>query len=85
MLKAIIAWGCRLTTESLSLTEENTMIIQGKMLVVVALFAFSAFPADALQTAPDEPADMKNLFNGKDLTPNRSIAADGRAHEGPRL
>ncbi len=44
------------------------MIIRGKMLVVVALFAFSAFPADALQTAPDESANMRSLFNGKDLT-----------------
>ncbi len=44
------------------------MKIRGKMLVVVALFAFSAFPAAAQQTAPDEPANMKGLFNGKDLT-----------------
>lgn len=38
------------------------------MLVAVALFACTAFAADGLQQAPAEPADMKCIFNGKDLT-----------------
>ncbi len=37
-------------------------------LVASASFAFSAFAADAPHVAPAESADMRCLFNGKDLT-----------------
>jgi len=36
--------------------------------VALASFAFAASAADVPQTAPDEPANMKRIFNGKDLT-----------------
>lgn len=34
----------------------------------VTLFALHAFAADDAQTAPPEPADMKAIFNGQDLS-----------------
>ena len=46
-------------------------MIRDKTPIVVALlvlFALLACAADRQQTAPDEPADMRSLFNGKDLT-----------------
>lgn len=38
------------------------------VLVLIASLAFPMFASDAPRTAPDEPADMKRLFNGEDLT-----------------
>ncbi len=39
------------------------------MLVLIALLALPVFAADTTpQAAPKEPANMKSLFNGKDLT-----------------
>ncbi|MBI2478641.1 MAG: DUF1080 domain-containing protein, partial [Planctomycetia bacterium] len=35
---------------------------------LLTVFAVNAFAADDVQTAPPEPADMKAIFNGKDLT-----------------
>ena len=34
----------------------------------LSVFALNTFAADDAQTAPPEPADMKSLFNGKDLS-----------------
>ena len=43
-------------------------MIRSLTLVAFASFAVNAFAADAPQVAPAEPADMKRIFNGKDLT-----------------
>ncbi len=43
-------------------------MIRGMTLVLIALFAFPVFAADAPKVAPAEPPNMKSLFNGKDLT-----------------
>ncbi len=43
-------------------------MIRNMTLVLIALLVFPVFAADTPQTAPDEPADMKSLFNGEDLT-----------------
>ena len=37
-------------------------------LIALTLFAFDAVAADGRQVAPAEPADMKRIFNGKDLS-----------------
>ena len=51
----------------------------------VILFALHAFAADKPKTAPPEPADMKAIFNGKDLTgwdgdPRLWSVKDGAIH-----
>ncbi len=43
-------------------------MIRNLILLAVASFAFNTLAVDAPQTAPPEPAGMKQLFNGKDLT-----------------
>jgi hypothetical protein len=43
-------------------------MIRNLILVAAASFAFNTLAVDAPQAAPPEPAGMKPLFNGKDLT-----------------
>ncbi|MCL4177943.1 MAG: DUF1080 domain-containing protein [Verrucomicrobia bacterium] len=43
-------------------------MIRNLILVAAASFAFNTLAVDAPQAAPPEPAGMKTLFNGKDLT-----------------
>jgi len=43
-------------------------MIRMMTLAAVASFAFVSAAADAVQTAPAETADMKRIFNGKDLS-----------------
>ena len=44
------------------------MMVRCLMLVTVSSFALSAIAADSPRVGPDEPADMRSIFNGKDLT-----------------
>jgi len=48
-------------------TSEN-MMIRGLVIVALSSTALNAFAADEPLVAPAEPADMRRLFNGKDLT-----------------
>jgi len=43
-------------------------MVRHLMLVVVSSFGLNALAADAPVLAPDEPAGMRSIFNGKDLT-----------------
>jgi hypothetical protein len=49
-------------------TTENTMMVRFLTLVAVSSFALNAVAGDTPQVAPNEPADMRSIFNGKDLT-----------------
>jgi hypothetical protein len=54
-------------------------------LVALTTFALNALAVDEPQTAPDEPADMKRIFNGEDLTgwdgdPRLWSVRDGAIH-----
>jgi len=42
-------------------------MVRSLMLLALASFAFPALAADGPQKAPPEPADMRVIFNGKDL------------------
>jgi len=43
------------------------MMVRYLMLVAVSSFALNANAADAPQVGPEEPADMRSIFNGKNL------------------
>jgi len=43
-------------------------MVRHMLLLVASSFALNAAAADTPQVAPDEPADMRPIFNGKDLT-----------------
>ena len=49
-------------------TTEYSMVVRYLMLVVVSSFALNAIAADTPQVGSDEPADMRSILNGKDLT-----------------
>src|SRR3954447_8005060 len=64
---------------------EETMMVRCLILVAVSSVALDALAAETPQVAPDEPADMRTIFNGKDLTgwdgdPRLWSAKDGALH-----
>ena len=44
------------------------MMVRYLMLVAVSSFGLNVIAADKPQVAPDEPSNMRRIFNGKDLT-----------------
>lgn len=64
---------------------EYTIMVRHLMLVAVSSVALNAVAADTPQIAPNEPADMRSIFNGKDLTgwdgdPRLWSVKDGALH-----
>src|SRR5579862_4143965 len=64
---------------------EYTIMVRHLMLVAVSSVALNAVAADTPQIAPNEPSDMRSLFNGKDLTgwdgdPRLWSVKDGALH-----
>jgi hypothetical protein len=60
-------------------------MIRSLTLIVLASFVSTIFAADPPQTAPEEPAGMKSLFNGEELTdwdgdPRLWSVRDGAIH-----
>ena len=49
-------------------TTEYSMVVRYLMLVAVSSFALNAIAANTPQVGSDEPADMRSILNGKDLT-----------------
>jgi hypothetical protein len=56
-----------ITPEHGFLHTEYTTMVTYLILVAVSLFGLNAFAADTPTLAPDEPGNMQNIFNGRDL------------------
>jgi hypothetical protein len=81
----IFGWQTIMTVERDSLQAGGTMIVRYLMLIVVSSVGLNVMAADTPQIAPDEPADMRTIFNGKDLTgwdgdPRLWSVKDGALH-----